>query len=236
MTAFRHSLAFWLQRHVLCSIERKLAVAFMVVVLLPLLGTGLYGNWITSKILTERAIDTATADLEVRAGRIESYLAGIRGDLLYLSRMNLLHELIDARQQGDIARLDHLRAELGTQFAVFAETHPEYYQIRYIAEDGQEFVRVNARHGIVEVVPPPALQLKFQRYYFQETMRLRQGEIYISPVDLNREYGRLEFPFTPVIRYGTPLFYADGRRAGVLIINLYADEFLRFVYDGRNQP
>ena len=225
----------WVQAHILCSIERKLAVAFMVVVLLPLLGTGLYGNWITSKILTERAVDAATADLEVRAGRIESYLAGVRGDLFYLSRMGLLRDLLAARQRQETARVEALRADLGAQFALFAKTHPEYYQIRYIAEDGKEFVRVNARSGLVEIVPRNALQLKARRYYFQETMRLRQGEVYISPVDLNREYGQLEFPYTPVIRYGTPVFFPDGRRAGIVIINLYADEFLRFVHDGRHR-
>ncbi len=222
-----------IQRHILSSIERKLAAAFMVVVLIPLLGTAFYGNWITSKILTDRAIANATADLEVRAGRIESYLAGIQADLVYLSNMDLLQDLVAARQQRDASRVAILRAQLGNQFALFARTHPEYYQIRYIAEDGQEFVRVNARQGLVEIVPLPALQLKVGRYYFQEAMRLQEGQIYISPVDLNREYGQLEFPYTPVIRYATPLFYPDGHRAGILIINVYADTFLRFVYDGR---
>ncbi len=225
----------WVQKHILSSIERKLAVAFMIVVLLPLLGTGLYGNWITSKILTERGIEAATADLEVRASRIESYLAGIRGDLFYLSEMDLLHDLLAGREKGDARLIADLRNTLGTQFALFARTHPQYYQIRYIAEDGQEFVRVNARYGFVEIVPQSGLQWKYRRYYFQETMRLGKGEVYMSPVDLNREYGRLEIPYTPVVRYATPLFFPSGRRAGILILNLYADEFLRFVYEGRHR-
>ncbi len=220
-----------LQRYVLTSIERKLAVAFVVVALVPLLSTALYGHWVTSRILTEQAVETAQADLNVRASRIASYLQGVRGDLLYLSRLDALRALIDAREAGDHPRIADLRAQVGREFAHFALTHPEYYQIRYIAEDGREFVRVNARHGVVEIVPSAGLQLKFHRYYFQETMRLREGQIYVSPVDLNREYGRLEFPYTPVIRYATPLFFANGHRAGILILNLYAAEFLRFVYE-----
>ena len=234
MLVIWNTLVGWLQRHIFSSIERKLAAAFMIVVLLPLLGTGLYGNWITSKILTERSIDAATADLEVRASRVESYLAGVRNDLLYLSDMDLLHNLLIARAKGDDQQITTLRTQLGNQFALFARTHPEYYQIRYIAEDGQEFVRVNARYGYVEIVPPSGLQWKYRRYYFQETMRLESGDVYMSPVDLNREYGRLELPYTPVVRYATPLFFPDRRRAGILILNLYADEFLRFVYEGRH--
>lgn len=216
----------FLQSEVFNRIQRKLVIAFLVVVLLPLLGTALYGNWVTSRALGERAVEAAQADLQQRASQIEGYLAGVRGDVLYLSQTDTLGALINARANGDPRAIADWRGRLAAEFYVFAQTHPMYYQVRYITEDGWEFVRINADHGSVQVVPLDQLQHKSHRYYFTETIDLPRGEIYVSPVDLNREFGQIETPYTPVIRYATPVFYADGRRAGVVIVNLYADEFL----------
>ena len=220
------------RRYVFNRVERKLIAAFLVIVLVPLLGTAFYGNWVTSSALRRKDIENARADLMQRASRIETYLAGVQGDVLFLSRLTALNALIRARQHQDEAAIAYWRERVGKEFYTFAQTHPDYYQIRYIAEDGMEFVRINARRGMVEIVPRSQLQQKGHRYYFQEAMHRPPGDIYVSPVDLNREFGQLEVPYTPVVRYATPVFYPDGSRAGIVIINLYAGEFLRYVSEG----
>jgi len=224
-----------LDRHVFNSVERKLVAASLLAVLIPLLGTAFYGNWFTSRVLREQAIDSVRLDLEQRSVQIETYLEGVRNNVLYLADVPELHALLRARQSQDRRRIAETRHALNEQFAAFARTHPVYYQIRYIAEDGQEMVRINARGGTVEVVPPGQLQQKGHRYYFREAIRLAPGQIYVSPVDLNREFGELEIPYTPVIRYATPVFYDNGQRAGIVIINLYAEEFLRYISTGRRE-
>gem|GEM_PF-6116376 len=49
-------------------------IAFLVTVLVPLIGTGLYGNWTTSRALQAKSLDNTRADLQWRAGQIEGYL------------------------------------------------------------------------------------------------------------------------------------------------------------------
>lgn len=227
--SIRKSIREFLRSKIFSRIQRKLIVAFLLVVLLPLIGTAFYGNWVTSRALGKQAVEVALSDLRQRAGQIEGYLTGVRDDIFYLSQIDALTALIDARARGDPEAVAHWRGRLASEFYVFAQTHPMYYQVRYIAEDGWEFVRVNADHGSVRVVPLDQLQHKAGRYYFTETIGLPRGEIYVSPIDLNREFGRVETPYTPVIRYATSVFYADGRRAGIVILNLYADGFLRYV-------
>ncbi len=227
-----HRFHEFLRGEVFNRIQRKLLAAFLLVVLPPLLGTALYGNWVTSHALGEEAIDAALADLRQRASRIEGYLAGVQEDLLYLSRTGPLRALIDARARRDAERIAYWRERVAHEFAAFAQTHPMVYQVRYLTEDGWEFVRINADHGRVQVVPRNQLQQKAHRYYFAESIKLPRGAIYVSPVDLNREFGRVEVPYKPVIRYATPVFFADGQRAGIVILNLYAEEFLRYVRDG----
>jgi len=226
-----HRIQEFLRGEVFNRIRRKLIAAFLIVVLPPLLGTALYGNWVTSHALGEQAIDAALADLRQRASRIEGYLAGVQEDLLYLSRTEPLLSLIDARARGDPNAIAYWRERVTREFAAFAQTHPMVYQVRYLTEDGWEFVRINADHGQVQIVPQAQLQHKAHRYYFAESIKLPQGAIYVSPVDLNREFGQIEIPYTPVIRYATPVFFKNGHRAGIVIINLYAEEFLRYVRD-----
>ncbi len=225
-------LNLW-RRYLFNSIERTYIAGILLVVLVPLLTTALYGQFLTSDILSKQAITAVQADLNQRASRIETYLTGVRDDVLYLAELDALQALLLARQQRDEQAITAWREQLAKEFAAFGRTHPEYYQLRYIGEEGLEIVRVNVRYGQVEIVPPSQLQPKRHRYYFLETMRLPPNAVYVSPVDLNREFGQVEIPYTPVIRYATPVFYPDGQRAGIVILNLYADEFLQYVTEGQ---
>ena len=224
------------ERHILCRIDRKLVAASLIAILVPLLGTALYGNWITSRILRDQAVVSIQLDLKQRANRIEAYLEEVRHNVLYFARTPELRSLLVARRRGDREAATAMSDLLAQEFVAFAVTHPMYYQIRYIDETGMEVVRVNSRDGMVEVVPEDRLQQKGHRYYVREALRLREGEVYMSPLDLNREFGQIEKPYTPVIRYATPVFYPDGSKAGIVVVNLFAQQFLQYVSSlGRNQ-
>ncbi|MBI5712473.1 MAG: HAMP domain-containing protein [Chloroflexi bacterium] len=209
------------------SIRTKLVLAFLPVVLLPLIGTGLYGNWTTSRTLEMQAIDAARADLMLRAREIESYLGGAREDLIFLSQLKSLGALTASDRPASI-----LLTNVQADFAAFAATHPGVFQVRYLDAAGMEIARIDSRPASrVQIVTNTQLQNKADRYYFTETMKLSVGEVYISPADLNREFGLIESPYIPTIRYATPLFRADGARAGIVIFNLYAQPFLKFARD-----
>jgi signal transduction histidine kinase len=118
------------------------------------------------------------------------------------------------------------RHALSNELAEFVTHKRIYDQVRYIAADGWEIVRVNHRDGRTTIVPDGELQDKQHRYYVTETMALRPGEIFASPLDLNIERGEIEQPRRPMIRVGTPV-YADGGRAfGMVIVNYSAADLL----------
>jgi hypothetical protein len=54
----------------------------------------------------------------------------------------------------------------------------------------------------------------------QETARLRAGEVYVSPIDLNRQNGVIETPAVPILRVATPLHKPDGAPFGMVVINI----------------
>ncbi len=117
------------------------------------------------------------------------------------------------------------------EFSLFARRKPKYVQIRYIGIDGNELVRVNNKAGEQEIVPKIHLQNKSDRYYFQDAIKLDQGDIYISPLDLNMDNGVIEKPIVPTIRFATPVYDGYGALQGVLIINYTPEELLDRIDD-----
>ncbi|MCU7798124.1 MAG: sensor domain-containing diguanylate cyclase [Candidatus Thiodiazotropha sp. (ex Semelilucina semeliformis)] len=117
------------------------------------------------------------------------------------------------------------------EFSLFARRKPKYAQIRYIGIDGHELVRVNNKAGEQEIVPKTLLQNKGDRYYVQEAIKLSQGDIYVSPLDLNMENGAIEKPIVPTIRFATPVHDGYGTLRGILIINYTPEELLDRIAD-----
>jgi len=165
------------------TLRGKVVALTLAVVLLPLLGTALVGDWLTTRWLRERMVLQATEAVEKQTRELNAFLENARQDV---------------------------------------RSHPTYYQIRYLDVDGDEVVRVNQPlGGDPYIVPDIELQNKAHRYYFQEASRLQPGQVYISPLDLNREHHTIERPLHPVLRYATPLYLGD-RWMGVLVVNLHA--------------
>ena len=117
-------------------------------------------------------------------------------------------------------------APMEEAFVLLMSRNPSYDKVRWIDEHGMERVRVNNReHGPV-VVAPKRLQDKHDRYFFTETMQLKPGETFISPLDLNMDDGKIEVPYKPTLRVAAPVFGRTGRVRGILIINIAARSML----------
>ena len=129
------------------------------------------------------------------------------------------------------------REELEKLLLVLARETRRYDQVRYLDASGQEVIRINYNDGKPAIVPREQLQNKFGRYYFDDTIKLNAGEIFVSPLDLNIEQGSLEIPHKPMIRFGTPVFDSAGRKKGIILLNYFGDKLLQKFHekDGDDQ-
>ncbi len=85
-----------------------------------------------------------------------------------------------------------------------------YLQLRLIdAESGIELVRVNRpKSGLIpEPVRGSNLQNKSDSDYVKKGQLLKNGEIYISDITLNRENNQLVSPYQPTQRVVAPIFF-----------------------------
>lgn len=174
------------------------------------------------------------------------YLLSVDNDKQYaLHNERVIVDLIDEvlgetliRMSADAKNLTYVTGRIIAQepqpyralkayFVQLSANNHNYDQIRFLDTEGYERLRVNNVNGEVSVVAPNQLQNKAHRYYWQYSNRLVEGEVYISPMDLNVEGGEIQKPLKPTIRVGTPVFDNDGQRLGVIILNYKGNQLIK---------
>lgn len=171
----------------------------------------------------ERAVDELADRGELAVGMGASVLTGaldmVVGDLSALAGAPALRAALDSADQQAFARV-------AADWLSFSSGKRLYDQIRWLDERGVERLRVNYRDGRVRLAQAAELQDKGQRYYLREMLALPAGALYLSPLDLNIEDGRIEQPLRPMIRVGTVLADGRGAKRGLLLLNYRGQELL----------
>lgn len=162
----------------------------------------------------------AVQSQEQRVVKLENDFMG-REFSMVLSDLHYLHhafenELLDTNNYPKIA----------ANWAEFSTHRRIYDQIRYLDADGDEKIRININEKGGYIVPGKDLQNKKDRYYFTETVKLNEESVYVSPLDLNIEQGKIEIPYKPMIRLSTPIYDEKGNLQGIIVLNYLADDML----------
>ena len=196
---------------------RKIGTIFLPITLIILLLS--YSSYQTSLVVDKADIyRTEQASLHLGAISIHDSIDSLFADLDYLSTENILINWIEGDQTS--------RQRLIENWITFSRTQKIYDQIRFLDNSGLERVRVNYNGGTPFAVADEKLQNKSNRYYFTDAIKLDQGQIFISPLDLNIENGAIEQPLKPMIRVAVPIFDKTGEKQGVVLLNYLAEQLL----------
>ena len=218
----------WRQQLQRVRMRTKIVVPMAVLAVLPALIVGLFAISQTRESLRRIAVQRVEFDARSQAAAIEQFLQITVQDLRFLAQMNSVRQLADAAANG-LGSLEPLREAAAQDLLLFCQSKRAYYQVRYLDGTGQEIVRLNVSDGRPQVVPRERLQNKGHRYYVQEAMALNPGEVYVSQMDLNVEYGRIERPIRGVVRYASSVLGESGQQRGLVVINTYADYILSLI-------
>ncbi|NEU78344.1 ATP-binding protein [Nostoc sp. UIC 10630] len=200
----------------------RILIKHFLAVFLPLsaflgsvVGTIYYQQVQTEKIvLKTNELDKVDLQTKVISGDFHSVVS----DLIVISKQNELQRILEG--------VDADKQALSREFLSFSQYKKLYDQIRFLDQSGKEVVRVNFKQGEPEIVPEEKLQVQAKRYWFNDTLRLKQGEVFVSPLDLNIERGEVEQPLKPMIRFGTPVFDRRGQKRGIVVLNYFGAKLL----------
>lgn len=171
------------------------------------------------------------SQVEATAQILRHDLKGVTADLMILAHASCVKRLLNSGSVADEKGVVDLFVEMSQEKQI-------YDQIRYIDLAGMEIVRINLDKGRAQIVSKKSLQSKAGRYFFQDSIRLADGEVYVSPLDLNIEHDAIQIPYKPMLRVGTPVFNRLGEKKGVVLVNLYGstliDHFRQATNRGRH--
>lgn len=174
--------------------------------------------------LLDARLDPLLRDQQVSlnegVGVLNRHLAMLRGNVQFLIQQPLLAEVLG----NPSAENRHALSQL---FVEFARSTASYDQISWLDERGAEQVRVDWHAGAPQVRAQAELQNQAQHYYFVETMNLDRGSFYLSRFDLNKDFGVVEQPLKPTLRGAQPVFDAQGKRRGILVLNYLGQVLLQ---------
>jgi len=156
--------------------------------------------------------------VELGRRRIIVNLEPVVSDVMYLAGQEALRQWLAAK---DPAALRNLAVE----YLAFSAHKVVYDIVRFLDPGGHEVVRVD-RNGKPRLIPDGELQDRKDRYFVPETLKLGKGQAYVSPFDLNFRNGAIELPVRPVIRFGAPVFDAEGRKQGMVLLNYHGARLL----------
>ncbi len=218
------------------SISTRLAIVLVLVVTLTAVAASALIFTRLNSVLIESASTELERDTEVQATKFVSRIDELTRDTLLLANTPPIQGIIRASRDGrdplDGSTLQSWRERLEIIFEGVARHKPDYLQVRFIgvADGGRELVRVNRnlKTGAVSAVAQDQLQTKGSEPYFVSALARKPDQLYLSPINLNREFGVIEQPFVPVVRSATPIYdQSTGEIFGIVVINLALERALR---------
>jgi PAS domain S-box-containing protein len=209
------------------KLSTRLTLAMVALVILTAAAVGALTYRNIEAAVTPRALDRLGFEAKLLADSLETAVHGARSDVLGFRAAVALHGIVRASLAGGIdpvdrTTLDEWRRRMAGRYAVELGANPLYTQFGIIGANGEEIIRVD-RSGpdkSVRIVSDAELQSKGDRDYFKRAIDLRDGQVYVSGVDLDDEYRKNGTPDGPVLRAATPVFAPDGHPFGIVIISV----------------
>ena len=166
----------------------------------------------------ERFVESSNLQLSAEASAITNELKVPLYTGLFLAREAEVHNVLSEPEEMQL---------LGQDFFTQMMSIGLFDQIRILDAKGMEHVRVDGNGDKTDMATESQLQSKADRYYYRESMKLADGDIFMSRLDLNVERGKVELPLKPTIRFSIPLFNSSGSRPdGMLVMNYLASPLL----------
>jgi len=212
-------------------IRTKFFIEFVTIAVTPVLIASLITFNESRKITRDLIFAEEMNSLEEECEKFDIFLEHYISKTRVISQLPPIQGIIRSMETGfdpaDSSTIVQWKKRLIDIFTSYLANDPNIVQLRFINERGLELVRVDSRKGVISTTPDSSLQDKSNREYFLKTAQLKERDVWVSPIELNIERGKVEIPHLPVTRVCTPVFSkTDGTRCGMLILNISATYML----------
>ena len=218
-------VAFFVFQFSNLSLRPKVILAIVGITVLTV---GIIAYYLLNQIY-QNAYNTAASQItdtnQQHILSIQTFLSEHSQDVMILSQLPDLNRLITDKASGaDPSVIASDTTAFRQDLQAFFVAHPVYDNVRFIDANGQEVAKVTASYISMN------LQNKATRPFFAIPAKLPAGSLYLSPLELEQDLGKIIVPNVPVVRFATPVYYND-KLAGVVVANIVAKNFLSILND-----
>jgi len=210
------------------KITFRISLLFSISLLMTVLVVGFIGYKNVSDSYLENTMQRSHDRINQLSAELKGYLKPSVSDIKFLSDFYALKRFVDWSEIGEDTKKNLWRDVTVEAFSSFLDSKKRYSQIRYLDSQGREKIRLNYNIKTNQVINIPVheLQNKGHREYFKKSFALVPGTTFVSVFNLNREHGKIVFPYEPTIRFSIPIIDTHGNRKGIVIVNMIGDNIL----------
>jgi PAS domain S-box-containing protein len=210
------------------NLATRLAIAMTVLVSAAVAAAGWLSYQSLERFLLPRMLERIETDSRLLAGELESYVAGVAGDIASFRSAAALNGLLRARLSGGTDPTDSVpeqmwRQRLATGFSGVMRAKPSYsYFSVILADQAGEIFRIdrNGPDGDLRVLPENTLPSAGNDDVVKEAIKLPPGGIRVSAVEAVDGSETSTTGRKTALRVATPFFSADGRTLGIILIGI----------------
>jgi hypothetical protein len=205
------------------TIRNKFVLLFIFLVTVTIILIGIVSDYTIQRQITQSVAESFLDDLTDEISKIETFLSKVKADLDMFSGESL-HNLITALDNGDKNNIARQRLHLENKFIKYMEVKRIYSQISYLNIRGKEMLKAefDGDKAFISREEPIDKDTKI----YLDTVKLNKGMLYVSPLRLNREDGKIKTPREPIISYAKPVFNDAGKKAGIITMDILVGNLL----------
>ncbi len=204
-------------------VGNKLLLSFIVVAIMPMAAIAFFSQKSSTAAILKEAMYGQERLVNTRAEYLEEFFDDAHEDTLFLARSHALQRYLEAVALRNSAELDVSFEGLSSEFRELAANRDSIYeQLAYIDELGQETVVVTINGDEYANKSRSEMQNRSSSELFKSAMEEKRGRTYASRLGLLRDAKGIVKPLRGVINFATPVFYPNGRRAGIVMATVRA--------------
>ena len=208
------------------SIRKKitaLTLGLVTITSLSIAAAIYYGN---HNLLVEQHFNLISKKVSLRKQSLLHEFSSVKEGLAIISNDSNIIKILTASNNSTVSdemeNIESMKNTVQVMFKNILQAKHNFFQIRIIGKsnNGKEIIRVERQNNLIVIVDNNNLRQKGNRDYFNETIKLKKGQIYESKITPNIEDGKISEPTTYVSRISTPVYSKDGEVLGIMIITL----------------
>jgi len=218
------------------SVQNKLTYSIVFFAVLSLLIIGYLGYSNTKTVYIEKIRTTEQSDIEDIVSSIQLKLAVMKHDANFIANFYAMQKLLNWQRINVGKKIDRWDKATKDTFKSLIDLKKFYYKLRVLDLQGKEKISVfyNQQTQQPIVQNNEKLQNRSKEDYFKKAVNLKPGEIHVSQMELNVEFGKILYPHVPIVHFSATIYDNNGDKRGVAVINAYANNLMAAMQTQKN--